>query len=152
MSSTSIEWQALDRKTHTHTPDWYWAVGIIAVSIAATAVILDNILFAVLVGISTTVLFLRTLQTPRQIHYALTSKGVWVGKEFTSYQTLESFSVREDDGPTLLIKAKSMTAPLMILPLGEENPDVVREYLANCLFEAELHEPLSKKIMELLGF
>lgn len=153
MSSNSIEWKAYDRLPRTHTPDWYWAMSIIAVSIVVTAVILDNVLFAVLIFISTIVLFLRTLQKPRLTEYALTPKGVWVGKEFTSYQTLESFWVEEEYGDRkLLIKAKSMTSPLMSIPLGEENPDAVREFLANYLYEAELHEPLSKKIMEFLGF
>lgn len=63
---TKIEWQAYNREAQAHGPDWYWAVGIIALSIVVTAVILDNVLFAVLILISTVVLFLRTLQAPRR--------------------------------------------------------------------------------------
>lgn len=153
MTTNPLEWKAYDRLPRTHTPDWYWAVGIIALSIVIAAIILDNILFAVLIFISTIVLFLRTLQKPRQTEYALTAKGVWVGKEFTPYQTLESFWVEEAYGDRkLLIKAKSIASPLMSIPLGEESPDAVGEYLAGYLPEEEHHEPLSKKIMEFLGF
>lgn len=154
MKNAAFEWSALERTEHNHRPDWYWAVCIITLSIAATAVILHNILFAVLIVISAIALFLRTLQKPRQISYSLTSKGLHLGSEFSSYGTLESFWIEEheEEEPKLIIKPVALISPLFIIPLKTIDREAVRVFLAEKLLEVELHEPLSKKIMEFLGF
>lgn len=149
----TIEWNAQERKAEGHSPDWYVAAGIIALSIATTAVILHNYLFAVLVAISTVALFLRTLQKPRTFSYALTSKGLWVNKEFHAFKTLDAFWVDEnDDPPLLLVKSKAFVMPLLSIRLDGLDHEALRAYLVTVLPETELHEPFSKKIMEFLGF
>lgn len=150
-TSSKIEWQAYDRPPKTNSPDWYWAVSIIALSIMVTAVILNNVLFAVLVVISTIALFLRTLQKPRLVNYELTNRGLWTNKDFQSFTTLESFWV-EDNEPKLILKAKGLITPLSIIPLESIDSQAVREFLQDYLQEEEQHEPLSKRIMEYLGF
>ncbi len=152
MSASSLTWKAYDRPTEPHTPDWYWAVGIIALSIMVTAILLNNMLFAVLVVVSTISLFLRTLQEPRLITYELTNRGLWTNKTFESWNTLESFFVTPLDPAKLLIKAKSLTTPLSVIPLMEIDSETVRDFLLNYLEEEELQEPLTKRIMEYLRF
>ena len=153
MSPTKIEWQAYDRIAQTHSPDWYWAVGIIAFSIMLTAILLNNILFAILVVISIIVLFLRTLQKPQLIHYELTSRGLWVNKEFSSFLSLDSFWVTEEEEPAkLLIKSKGLLVPFFVIPLENIDPQTVRDFMQEYVPEEEHHEPLSKRIMEYLGF
>lgn len=153
MTNAEIEWSALERREHTHRPDWYWAVGIIALSIAATAALLHNILFAVLIVVSVIALFLRTLQKPREVAYALTAKGFHTGSDFTPWSALESFWIHETEHePKLLIKPIALISPLFIIPLDGADRENLRGILSERLSETELHEPLSKKIMEFLGF
>jgi hypothetical protein len=143
----------LERRAIHHAPDWYWAVGIIAVSIAATAYILDNILFAVFIVISTIVLFLRTLQKPREMTYSITQKGIWINKEFHGFRTLESFWIDDqEDPPLLLLKSKTLLMPLLSIPLEDVDHEALQAYLVLVLPEVEMHEPFSKRIMEYLGF
>lgn len=152
--SQKLEWQAYDRTEQSHSPDWYWAVGIIALSLAVTAVIFNNILFAILVGVSTVVLFLRTLQKPQQVRYELTNRGLWTNKDFQPFTLFDSFWVEEETAPqpTLILKPKGMLSLLSVIPLAEVSPDAVREFLSEYLPEVEQHEPLSKRVMEYLGF
>lgn len=150
--SSSIEWKTQERINRGHAPDWYWAVSIIALSIVITSIILNNVLFAVFIFISTIVLFLRTLQKPSSEQYELTARGIKINKEFTPYNALESFWIEEDNEPKILIKQNALIAPLLILPLGNEDPELARLFLAEKLPEVEIHEPFSKKIMESLGF
>lgn len=153
MARQNIEWQAYERTPRTHRADWYWAMGIIACSLTVTAIILHNALFAALIVISAAALFLRTLQIPRLVRYELSSKGVWQDKEFVSYTALESFWIEEEYGePKLIVKAKHLLSPYLILPLGDTDPETVRGFLGERLPEVEHHEPLSRKIMEFLGF
>ena len=151
MSLSKLEWKAYDKTPKENSPDWYWAIGIIAISIIITAIVLNNILFAVFVVISTIALFLRTLQKPKLISYELTNRGLWMNKEFQPFTSLESFFVEEQE-PTLLLKAKGLITPLLVIPLQPDDSLTVREFLQNYLPEEEMHEPLSKRIMEYLGF
>ena len=152
--SQKLEWQSYDRIEQRHSPDWYWAVGIIALSLAVTAVIFNNILFAILVFVSTIALFLRTLQKPQLLHYELTNRGLWTNRNFQSLTAFDSFWVEEDTEPRskLLMKSKGMLTPLLVATLEGVPPESVRELLSEYLPEAELHEPLSMRIMEYLGF
>jgi hypothetical protein len=151
MAASKITWQAYDRKPQRNGPDWYWAVSIIALSITIISIMLSNVLFAVLVVISTLALFLRTLQKPRLLQYELTNRGLWFNKEFQPFTTFESFWV-EDTEPTLILKTKGLTTPLSVIPLEPDAAEAVREFLQNYLPEEEQHEPLSKRFMEYLGF
>lgn len=152
MAFSKLTWQSYDRIQQQHSPDWYWAVGIIALSITVTAVILNNILFAILVVISTVVLFLYTIQHPRLVTYELTNRGLWTNKEFQSFSFFESFCVTDEDPAKLIIKSKGLITPLLIIQLEAIDSQTVREFLQNYLPEAELREPVSKRIMEFLGF
>lgn len=151
MPSSKLEWEVYDKTPKENGPDWYWAIGIIAVSIMITAIVLNNILFAVFVVISTLVLFLRTLQKPRLVSYELTNRGLWINKDFQPFTALESFFVEEQE-PKLLLKSKGLITPLLVIPLQPDDSQTVREFLENYLPEEEMHEPLSKRIMEYLGF
>ena len=150
-SPHKIEWQAYDRVPQKNGPDWYWAVSIIALAIVITSIVLNNVLFAVLIVIATIALFLRTLQEPRPIAYSLTNRGLWMNKNFQPFTTLESFWVEEQE-PTLILKSKGLIVPLLVIPLENTDPQAVREFLQEHLPEEEQHEPLSKRIMEYLGF
>lgn len=151
--TSSLEWKTYERIHRTHAPDWYWAVSIISLSIIITSIILDNVLFAVFIFVSTIVLFLRTLQKPHPEQYALTARGIKIGKEFTPYNALESFWIEEECVvPKIIVKQNALIAPLIIIPLGNEDPELARSFLSEKLPEVEMREPLSKKIMEYLGF
>ncbi len=152
--SQKIEWQSYDRAEQRHSPDWYWAVGIIALSLAVTAVIFNNILFAILVFVSTVALFLRTLQKPQLLRYELTNRGLRTNKNFQPFTVFDSFWVEEDTEPQpkLLMKSRAMLTPLLSATLEGVTPEAIRELLSEYLPEVEQHEPLSKRVMEYLGF
>lgn len=153
MASSKINWEVYDKVEQAHSPDWYWAVSIIALSITITSVILENTLFAVLVVVSTIALFLRKMQLPRLVRYELTNRGLWTNKEFQAFQTFESFWVEDGEiASKLILKSKNFFTPLLIIPLEEGQEDEIRDFLQEFLVEVEHQEPLAKRIMEFLGF
>jgi hypothetical protein len=151
--STELQWETYERQPRKRSPDWYWAVAIIALSIAVTAIILDNLLFAIFILIATIALFLGSRLQPPLLSIRLTEKGIREGKIAYPWSALESFWVEEEYGaPKLIVKSHTMLSPYLIIPLAETDPESVREFLRQYLPEEEHHEPLSKKIMEFLGF
>ena len=149
-----ISWRALEYKRKDKTADWYWAVGLIALAIVITSLMLHNFLFAILIIISTGILMSFSIIAPKTINISINQKGVTVGREMYPFATLESFWVESQDEENLkiLFRSKKLIMPLIAIPLEELHHLDVREFLLQYLPEAEMHEPLSQKIMEKLGF
>lgn len=158
-----LEWSTLEHE-HTHkTADWYWAVGVIALSIAVTAVIFSNFLFAILIVVGAGALMIQSFHGPDEMNVAITSRGLVINKKLFPFSTLESFWVEKDDeeeddfgteGSKLLVKSHKLLMPLIVIPINEEevDPEDVTDYMLEFVDEEELHEPLSQKIMEWMGF
>ncbi len=149
-----ISWQALEYKQKEKTVDWYWAVGIISLAIIIIAVYTHNILFAVLVLISTAILLSFSINKPKVIDVSINQKGISMGRDMYPFATLESFWVESMPGgdEKILLKSSKVLMPLITIPLEEHHHLDVREFLLQYLKEEEMHEPFSNKLMEKLGF
>ena len=148
-----IAWQTPEYYHREKGADWYWAVGIISISAAATAIILDNVLLGVLIIIGAFSLLLYASRKPSIIDIEINERGVNVGKVLYPYGNLESFWVEETHAyPKILLRSKKLLVSHIVINIEEENPDVVREFLREHLPEEEQHEPLIQMTMEYLGF
>lgn len=149
----SIEWQAYEYLHVDRTPDWFWGVGLVTLVLAVIGILLNNLLFTVLVIIAAFTLTLQSLKHPKLETYALTKKGVIDGDVLYPYSTLESFWVDDEQfHPKLLIKSQKTFVPLIVLPLGDAEPEVVHNYLIQFIDVERHEEPFSQKLMEYLGF
>lgn len=149
----TIEWEDFEYEFKHKTSDWYWAVGIIAVSVAIAAIFFGNVLFGVLILLGAFTLSMHAARHPDIIHFELNPKGAVSGKTMYPYSSIDSFWVEDRDrNPRILLKSKKVLMPFIILPLGSTISDTARGYLAQHLKEEEHLEPLLQKIMEYLGF
>lgn len=149
-----ISWKALEYKKKEKTADWYWAVIIIAISMTAISFILHNILFGIILIIATIIVFIFSTRDPEMIEISIDKRGVIVNKEKYPFATLEAFwmDISEDDNHKILFRSKKIFMPLIAIPLEEYHHMDIRDLLLEFLPEKEMHEPLSQKIMEKLGF
>jgi hypothetical protein len=149
-----IEWEELEYEFFEKKSDWFWALGIISISIAVTSVILGNLLFAILILVGSFTLALYAAKKPDIVHYEINQKGVVIEDKLYPYNSLDSFWVDSDrEKPKLLVTSKKLLAPHIIIPLNEElDTDMIRDYLLDRVDEEEQRESLSTQIMEYLGF
>ena len=149
-----VSWKSLEYKKKEKTADWYWAVIIIALSIAVIAFILEDGFFAILIIIAVGTLLMFSTQDPKIIDISLDQRGLIIDKEMYPYATLEDFwvDITEEHSPKILFKSKKLIMPLIIVPLDEYHHLDIRDFLLQYLPEKEMHEPTSHKIMEKLGF
>ena len=153
MDKQPIRWQAFEYSHREKSSDWFWAVGIIAVASAATAIIFNNILFALLILVGVFTVCLYAARKPLRVNFEINEKGILVGKVEYPYSSLESFWVEENIGaPKLLVKSNKVIMPFIVLPIEEVEPVNVREYLSAYLREEEHQEPLLQHLLEYLGF
>lgn len=151
----TLSWQAHEYVHVEKTPDWFWALGLIAVAAFVAALLLNNILFAVLILLIALVLGLFAARKPNVVQFSITPRGVRIDNTLYAYQNIESFAIEElspDHTPKLIIAPRGIMRPTLVIPIIEVHPDDVHNLLREFLPEAEHSEPLSHRVMEWLGF
>lgn len=153
-TTRAITWEAPEHHHVEKGNDWYWVVGIIAISAAAAAFFLGNFLFAILILIAAVSLTLVSLRTPRIIPFSVSTRGIRIDDAIYTYPTLVSYhiDVMNYPEPQLLIKAKKLYMPLLVMPLPEEYLDEIEDMLQAKLPEEELEEPFLYVLLEFFGF
>ncbi len=148
-----ISWNAPE---HIHTEknnDWYWAVGIINLTAAVLAIMLNNVVFGILIIISAFALVVHSSQKPRIFHYEINDRGIIVNESLYPFLTLESFWIdAHQEKPKLLIKSHKTFMPFLAIYIEEVDPEEIRDILLNYIAETEHQEPISQKLLELIGF
>lgn len=148
-----ISWEAPEFIPHEKGPDWYWAVGVIAITLAVAAIMFGNILFALVILAGSLTLTLQASRDPDMISFTLDEDGVQAGDTLYPYSSLKSFWVENNPHEQkILLQSEKVWMPYIVVPIAEIDPEEVRNFLIEYLPEEEHQEPLSQKVMEYLGF
>ena len=150
----AIAWEAPQHHHVEKGNEWFLALLIIVVALVFTAVILDNVLFAFLLGLAGGVLAISAAKRPAIVPYSVSVRGVKVEDELFPFPLLVSYHLDEEDprGPQLLIRTTRKSVPLLVLPVPPEYVDAIEGILQVRLPEEELHEPFFLKVLEIFGF
>ncbi|MEK7645315.1 MAG: hypothetical protein AAB391_03295 [Patescibacteria group bacterium] len=150
----TLRWQAYEYSYQPKTTDWYWALWIIIVAIAATSVLLDNTMLAILMVIAGASLTILSKRPPRIVEFEINEKGVVSHGSLYLHNSLESFWVQQigEGEPRLLIKSLKTLMPLIVIPLGDVTIDEARQAMLQHVQEEQLSESLTQMILEYLGF
>lgn len=148
-----IIWETAEYPHRKKTSDWFWALGIISIALATGAIFLKNFLFAFLIIIGAFTIALYASQKPRHVRFEVGERGIRIGDMRYPYATLESFGILEKpSGTVLILKSEKAMMPFLTIPLGDANPEAIRNFLLDYLPEEAHEESLSESIMEYLGF
>lgn len=153
MSAPLLTWTSLEH-AHTPTPDWYWALGIIAVSGAITAILLHNVLFAVLILVASLTLGMHANKPEREMDYSISTRGITINKTLYPYKSILGFSIIESGKKSLLLlDAQQPFVPHIVIPIPDEvDKNAIQDFLLDYLPEVELYESPAQKLFEILGF
>ncbi len=153
VSGETLRWSAFEHEHIERGSDWFWALGVIAVSAALTALLFGNFLFALLIVVAATTIGL-IARTPPDLHeFEISEKGVRIGPTMHPYDTIISFWVDEElPKPLLLIDTVTFMSPNLVIPIGDHAPETIREHLRLHALETPMKEPLAHKILEFFGF
>jgi len=146
-----ITWRAEEHRHQERGSDWYWALGVIAVSLALTAILFNNILFALIIVLAAVTFGMLASRPPKVVDFVLGERGLMVDDTLFTYEEMFAFWVEDGDTPTLLIDTPRFMAPDLVLPLNDADPDEVRAFLKERVPEVELHESFLYKLMEFFG-
>jgi hypothetical protein len=148
-----ISWHAPEFITYEKGPDWYWAVGVISITLAVAAILFGNILFALVIIIGAVALSMQASRDPEIREFIVGDRGVQVDDTLYPHSSIVSFWVENNPyEQKLLLQSEKAWMPYIVAPITEVDPEEVRNLLIQYLPEEEHQEPLSQKIMEYLGF
>lgn len=151
-----IRWDSYEFKYREKTRDWFWLVGIITVSSALIFMIFDNVLFGIFILIAGFILMYSSQRKPYIIEFELTNKGVIIGGQMLPFRNIYSFFIFNDkvSPPKLLLKTNRKIAPIVVVPIETDYVDAetIHDFLIHFLPEEEMHESLSHRLFESLGF
>lgn len=148
-----LAWDVPEFPVHERSRGWY-VIGIgIAIALLIYAVATANFLFAVIILVTSVVLYLKQVTPPRAIPFAVYEAGIRVGQHFYDWKELHNFYIIYEPPAVkdLFIHCTSWSQPRIHIPLLEHNPLTVRqtllEYLPEDLDKDE--EPFSHAIERL---
>ncbi len=148
-----IEWDAHEYEHKERSSDWFWAVGIIAVALAIATIIFGDVIFGILILISTCSLALFINRPPETIHVVVNEHGIARGSTLYPYSTLKSFFVDElHPHKKIILHSQKLLMPLIVIPLGDTDPERIHNLLLRVLPEEPLRLPLIETLLEYLGF
>lgn len=149
----SLLWKAPEYMHTEKNSDWYWIVGIVSATCIIIAILLDNVMLALLILVSAFILTLYASRPPREHEIEITNKGIRLDKFFYPFSSIESFWVEEEQlHPRILIKTTRRWAPYVTALLTTVSGDQVREFLVNYIPEEYHSEPFIEKLFIYLGF
>lgn len=149
-----IKWEALEYEYRPKSPNWFWSAGIISAAVAAAAVLLGNVLFAILVLLAGFSVILFGARRPRKIWFSLTVQGIQIGDRLFPYDNIRSFWIHYDPPykKILSIELKKIFMPEMLIPLADNDPNVIREHLIKFVKERRHEESFTEILTRLIGF
>ncbi len=149
-----ISWKIEEYNHRVKNPDWFWALGVIALASAAIAVIYHDALFAVFIILGALILGYYAAREPKVIDISINEEGVRIKEYLYTFKTLKGFAVEEHPmGNQLLIESSRLVAPIIAIPLPssvdtEELVDLLKPHIPL----KELKEHPTHRIMEHIGF
>jgi len=148
-----FEWEGTEYKFEDKSADWYWALGIIATSVAIAAVLFNNILLALLVIVASVVVGIHAAKHERIHRFQITEDGIFIDTNFYDFHRMISYSVLEyaDETlpPSLSLKTKYFLAPHLLIPIHNYDPVEIYEYISQHLPEGRHDRSRLDRLVEL---
>lgn len=149
-----LEWSALEYQEKKKKPDWFWALGIIAVTGSTVAFIYGNFLFGIFIILAAGSMMFFGTAKPKRINYIISTDGLIFDGNIYPFGRLKSFWMEEVKGEKrLLVKSDKTFLPILVLPFEEDEVgEYIHSILSEILEEEEIQESNAHKIMDRLGF
>lgn len=116
---------------------WYVVVTLLGAACLIYAVMTGNFLFAVILVLISVVMILMGINEPKNIRLEIDPTGVRIGTKKYSFTQLKDFSIiyQPPEVNTLYFEFRMPLRERLSIPMGDLDPNIVRNYLLNFLEE-----------------
>lgn len=150
---TVLRWSAYEHEHVERSTDWYWALGIAAVSVAITSILFQSFLFALLILLAAGTYALMAQTPPQMAQFEISEKGIRINDELHRYQEVIAFWVEDDHHgkAQLLIDTTKWFSPNLVIPIEHIDPSVIRAFLKERVKERYMKESPAHRALEFFG-
>ena len=141
------EWDVTEYERHTRGTLWHVLMISFGIMFVIYALATDNFLFAIIIILAGIILFLQSAVEPAQVQFALTEFGLVLGNRFYRYDEFRAFyMIYNQETQTIFFDTKAALRPDLRIPLGDQDPMEIRDFLQSMLDEdLEKEEPLADR-------
>ena len=133
-------WESHSWESHERSTRWYLSMSVLAVILVVYAIATSNFLFAFFILIAAFVLVLAGHEDAHRSLVQIGPNGVVVDGRLYEYKSIDKFAIvyHPPDTKLLYIYLNNVVRPRVRIPLENENPVAIRNYLMYYL-EENLH-------------
>jgi flagellar motor component MotA len=148
-----ITWDAPAHLYVEKRTDWYWAVGLITLALAAVALLFGEVITGIFIVVGASALVLHASHPPKTVHHEINDRGIMTDSTLYPFLSLDSFWIPHDElPPKIILKSRKLLMPYIVMYIDEVDPEKIREILLKYIAETEHHEHFLKHLLERFGF
>lgn len=116
---------------------WYVITFAVGAGLLIYAILTSNFLFAVILVLITVIIIIMSFNQPRILKMVIDPTGIRIGGKKYEFRKFKNFSViyEPPDVNTLYLEFDMPLRDRLSIPLGDADPNMVREYLLNYIVE-----------------
>ena len=142
-----FEWTVPEYIKYQRSKLWYALATVAGALLMLYAFRTGNFLFAVILVMFAIIMFLNNIGEPHEVRFALTERGIVWGERYYPYMDARGFWIvyQPPTVKNLYLEFKSAIKPRLQIPLLDNNPVELREFLKKSVIEdtSRQDEPLS---------
>ena len=149
-----FSWETREYEERPKPNGWVATVIAFAAAFAVFGIITENPLFAVIVALAAFLVIAYGKRPARTLAVRVADDGIAVSGAFHPWDAFTSFWVlAEPDGrQELRLRGSRWLLPFLAVPLGTQDPETLRRFVAELLPEREDRPTLAEVIAERFGF
>ncbi len=147
-----LSWQSIQFESVPKSSTWYVVVFVVLVTLVAVGLFTDNFPLAILAILIGLILYLFEKKESQYFRFGVTSEGVLAQDSLYKFSSLKDFWIfYEPNGRKILsLKSKKSLIPYIQIPLGDTDPNTLRDILKDFLPEKEHEEALVDSLEQLI--
>jgi len=149
---TQLEWSAPEFEYYPKDKNWLIISGLIASFFLFSALWQKNFLLGVMAVLVFFCLNVFGYKKPRLFKFTLNSEGIKIKEKMFLFKDLKSFWIFESSPKRIIFQTKSIFNPHLQIPLGNQDPKVVRSFLKKHLPEKEQKESFLDYLAQRIGY
>lgn len=152
MNDYEVKWSRENDKRNK-SADWYWVLGIMATAGIVVAFLLNNVLFAAIIGLSAVLMMMMARAEPHETVCHLTHRELLINDTVYPLRAMEAYHIDEKDGELVLrFSTERILAPLVVVHIPLEHAETIDLILGSAVPSEHLDETLSHRLLEIFGF
>jgi hypothetical protein len=149
-NSYLLSWQAHKFENFERHPWWGIILFVLLIFLLIYSLLTDNFLLSIILILAGIIVYLFEKKDPETYHFAICETGVIAHDKFYEFLDIENFWLFYEPGQLgrkeLSLKTTNNFLPYVHIPLGDEDPNNVREVLLNYIPE----EPHKESFLDFL--